>query len=100
MERGSTERSGPVFYPRVMKIRVRATPNARQSEIIGWEYDALAGRILRVRIAAAPVDGQANAALRDFLAKSLGLSKSKLVLEKGSSSRFKIFEIPDGTALP
>jgi uncharacterized protein YggU (UPF0235/DUF167 family) len=31
------------------------------------------GRILRVRIAAAPVDGQANAALRDFLAKSLEL---------------------------
>lgn len=83
-----------------MKIRVRATPNARQSEIIGWENDPMAGRILRVRIAAAPVDGQANAALRDFLAKSLGLSKSKVVLEKGGSSRFKTFEIPDGTVLP
>jgi uncharacterized protein YggU (UPF0235/DUF167 family) len=53
-----------------------------------------------VRIAAAPVDGEANKALRDFLAKSLGLAKSKVQLEKGSSSRFKTFEIPDGTALP
>jgi uncharacterized protein (TIGR00251 family) len=83
-----------------MKLRVRATPNARQSEIIGWETDEQAGPVLRVRIAAPPVDGKANAELRDFLAKSLGLAKSKVVLEKGSSSRFKTFEIPDGTKLP
>jgi uncharacterized protein (TIGR00251 family) len=83
-----------------MKLRVRATPNARQSEIIGWEDDPQAGRILRVRIAAPPVDGKANAAIRDFLAKSLGLSKSAVILEKGNSSRFKTFEIPDGTRLP
>ena len=83
-----------------MKLRVRATPNARQNEIIGWEEDAQAGRILRIRMAAQPVDGKANAALKDFLAKSLHLSKSKVVLEKGGSSRFKTFEIPDGTPLP
>lgn len=83
-----------------MKLRVRASPNARQSEIIGWEDEPQAGRILRVKIAAAPVDGAANQVLRDFLAKSLGLSKSRVVLEKGNSSRFKTFEIPDGTVLP
>jgi len=83
-----------------MKLRVRATPNARQNEIIGWEDDPQAGRVLRVRIAAPPVDGKANAAIRDFLAKSLGLSKSAVVLEKGNSSRFKTFDIPDGTILP
>ncbi len=83
-----------------MKLRVRATPNARQSEVIGWETDPQAGPLLRVRIAAPPVDGKANAALRDFLAKALGLPKSKVVLEKGGTSRFKIFEIPDGTKLP
>ncbi|MEO8615643.1 MAG: DUF167 domain-containing protein [Luteolibacter sp.] len=83
-----------------MKLRVRATPNARQNEIIGWEDDAQAGRILRVRIAAQPVDGKANAVLRDFLARSLHLPKSKVVLEKGSSSRFKTFEVPDGTPMP
>ena len=83
-----------------MKLRVRATPNARQSEVVGWETDPQAGPLLRVRIAAPPVDGKANAALRDFLAKSLGLPKSKVVLEKGGTSRFKTFEIPDGTKLP
>ncbi len=83
-----------------MKLRVRATPNARQSEILGWEDDGESGKVLRVRVAAPPVDGKANAALRDFLAKSLGVPKSKVNLDKGSSSRFKTFEIPDGTRLP
>lgn len=83
-----------------MKLRVRVTPNARQSEVMGWEADPQAGAVLRVRIAAPPLDGKANAALRDFLAKTLGLAKSKVVLEKGGTSRFKTFEIPDESKLP
>lgn len=83
-----------------MKLRVRATPNARRSEVIAWEGDAQAGRILKVRVAAPPAEGKANDELREFLAKSLGLPKSKVLLEKGGSSRFKSFEIPDGTKLP
>jgi len=83
-----------------MKLVVRAVPNASRSEISGWEDDPRAGRVLRVRIAAPPVEGKANAALREFLAKALGLSKSAVTLEKGDSSRFKTFTIPDGTPLP
>jgi uncharacterized protein (TIGR00251 family) len=83
-----------------VKLRVRATPNASRSEVAGWEDDAQAGRVLKVRVAAPPVEGRANAELRDFLAKTLGLPKSKVVLDKGGSSRFKSFEIPDGTNLP
>jgi uncharacterized protein (TIGR00251 family) len=83
-----------------MMLRVRATPNARSSEILGWEEDPQLGRVLRVRIAAPPVEGKANAALREFLAKSLGLAKSSVTLTKGGSSRCKTFEIPDGTPLP
>lgn len=84
----------------LMKLRIRATPNAKRSEIIGWEDDPQAGRVLRVRVAAPPTEGKANAELREFLAKSLRLPKSQVVLEKGDSSRVKTFEIPDGTALP
>ena len=83
-----------------MKLRVRATPNASRSEVTGWENDPQAGRLLRVRVAAPPVDGKANAALRDFLAETLKVPKSKVVLEKGNSARFKTFDIPDGTVLP
>jgi uncharacterized protein (TIGR00251 family) len=81
------------------KLHVRATPNARTSEIVGWEDEPLVGRVLHVRIAAPPVDGKANAALRGFLATSLGLPKSKVILEKGGSSRYKTFAIPDGIKL-
>ena len=83
-----------------MKLRVRATPNANRSEVIGWEDDPQAGRVLRVRVAAPPVEGKANTELRAFLARTLGLSKSKVQLEKGEASRIKTFEIPDGTPLP
>ena len=83
-----------------MILRVRAIPNARRSEVIGWEIDPQAGRVLRVRVAAPPVEGQANAELREFLSRILGLPKSAVCLAKGGSSRHKSFEIPDGTPLP
>jgi len=83
-----------------MKLVVRAVPNASRSEIAGWEDDPRAGRVLRVRVAAPPVEGKANAELRGFLAKALGLSKSQVILEKGDGSRWKTFLVPDGTPLP
>ncbi len=80
-----------------MQLRVLAVPNSKTTEIVGWEEDPRAGRILRVRIAAPAVDGKANAALREFLAKQLGLPKSQVSLEKGGTSRIKTFSIPEGT---
>lgn len=78
-----------------MKLHVKITPNARTSEVLGWEDDPVRGKVLRVRIAAPPVEGKANAALRSFLAEWLGLPKSKVFLEKGDTSRIKTFSIPD-----
>jgi uncharacterized protein (TIGR00251 family) len=82
-----------------MQLHVLAVPNARTSEVVGWEDDPRAGRVLRVKIAAPPVDGKANAALRDFLAERFGLPKSKVCLEKGDTSRIKKFTVPDGSVL-
>jgi uncharacterized protein (TIGR00251 family) len=81
-----------------MKLHIRATPNARTSEIIGWDEDPRAGRVLTVRIAAPPVEGKANTAIRELLAKALELPKSSVVLEKGGTSRIKTFSLPDGAA--
>lgn len=83
-----------------MKLVVSLVPNARSSEIVGWEEDPRSGRVLKIRIAAPPVEGKANAAAREFLARALGLAKSTVVLERGESSRLKVFSIPDGTRLP
>lgn len=76
-----------------MKLAVKATPNAKKSEILGWEQDPLAGRVLKVKIAAPPVEGKANKAIIGFLAEQFGLPKSKVTLLKGETGRIKRFEL-------
>jgi len=44
---------------------------------------------LKVRIAAPPVDGKANAELVRFLAKKLDIQKSKIVVVRGETSPIK-----------
>lgn len=79
-----------------MQLRVLAVPNARTGGVVGWEDDPRAGRVLRVKVAAPPVEGKANAALREVLAEHFGIPKSQVVLEKGDGSRIKCFRLPDG----
>lgn len=81
-----------------MKLAVKVTPGASRSEIIGWEQDPHAGRVLKLRIAAPPVDGKANKEVAAFLAKRLGVAKSSIELLHGDSSRVKLLNIPDAAA--
>ena len=83
-----------------MQIRLKVTPNARSNEMLGWEDDPVAGKLLRVRLQAPPVDGKANKALVAFLAKELGVPKSKIRILKGETSRVKLLEVPDQSSLP
>lgn len=76
-----------------MKLAIKATPNARKNEILGWENDPIAGKVLKVKIAAPPVEGKANKTVLAFLAAELGLSKSAVTLEKGETGRIKSFEL-------
>jgi len=46
-----------------------------------------------VRVKAPPVDGAANKALVQLLAKALGKSKSEVVLVSGATARNKIIEV-------
>lgn len=68
---------------------VKASPGASRTEIAAIQEGAL-----RVRVAAAPEDGKANAELRAFLAKALGCPKSAVVLLRGEKSRMKTFQVP------
>lgn len=45
-----------------MKLALKVIPNAKKSEAAGWEDDPRAGRVLKLRIAAPPVEGKANRA--------------------------------------
>ena len=82
-----------------MKLAVKVTPGASRREIIGWEEDhPQAGRVLKLRIAAPPVEGKANKEVIAFLAKFLGVPKSAVELLHGSSGRIKLLQIPDSAA--
>lgn len=72
------------------------TPGAKKSELIGWmdartetAGAAAAGKVLRIKLKAPPVEGKANRELVRFLAKQLGLSKSAVTLRSGGKSRLK-----------
>jgi uncharacterized protein len=59
-------------------------PGAKQTEVVGLHGDAL-----KIRLAAPPVDGKANAALVAFLAKKLGAGRTAVELVSGQTSRAK-----------
>ena len=83
-----------------MKIALKVTPGARKNEILGWEDDyPQIGRVLRVKIAAPPVEGKANKEIVAFMAKSLGIPKSAVELLHGSTGRIKLIRVPDEAEL-
>lgn len=76
------------------RITVRLQPRASRDEVLGWNEEGA----LRVRVKAPPVDGAANSALLQLLAKTLGVSKSQVTLITGATARNKIIEIDGLTA--
>ena len=85
-----------------MKLAVKIIPGAKVSEVVGWEHDPRSGAVLKLRIAAPPVDGKANKEIVRFLAKLAKVPKSSVELLHGSSSKIKLLNVPDGlkTVLP
>ena len=70
-------------------LRVRVQPRAARSEIVGWRADGT----LSVRVAAPPVEGQANAAVAALLAGALDLRPSAVRVERGASGRDKLVRV-------
>jgi len=77
----------------VMRLAVRTTPRSGRDAIQGWEIDPAGRPYLKVRVAAAAVDGQANAALIVLVAKALGRPKSAVRIVSGETARLKQLEI-------
>lgn len=73
----------------MITLAIRLNPGASADRIDGWDVDVDGRPILRVRVRARPVEGEANAALLKLLAKALDLPKSAVSLERGGQSRLK-----------
>lgn len=75
------------------QLAIKLQPGASADRIDGWDTDPSGRAVLKVRVRARPIEGQANDALVKFLAKALDLPKSAVTLARGSQSRLKMIDI-------
>ena len=76
-----------------LTLTLHIQPGAKTTEVAGEHGDAL-----KIRLAAPPVDGKANAALLAFIAERLGVPKSAVTLKSGQASRRKVVEVEGASA--
>ena len=65
-------------------LSLHVQPRAGRTEVVGPHGDAL-----KIRLAAPPVDGEANAELIRFLAKTFGVPNSAVSIESGATGKRK-----------
>ena len=77
------------MIPAEARLAVRLTPRAGRDAIDGIETLADGRSVLKVRVRAAPTEGEANEALRRVVAKALGVPARDITLSAGATSRIK-----------
>ena len=65
-------------------VSLHIQPGAKKTVVVGPHGDAL-----KIRLAAPPVDGKANAALLAFIAEKVGTGRTAVELISGQTSRAK-----------
>lgn len=71
-----------------LTLNLYVQPGAKHTEAAGMHADAL-----KIRLAAAPVEGKANAALLEFLAHAFDVPLRQVGLKQGEHSRRKVVQI-------
>ena len=74
-------------------LAVRLTPKGGRDAIDGIDQMADGRAVLKVRVAAAPSEGEANDALVRLLAKALSVPPRDVVLAAGATARVKRLSI-------
>jgi hypothetical protein len=67
---------------------VRVHPRAKRDAVAG-----AAGEALKLALSAPPVEGRANAACIEFLARRLGVSRAAVEIISGAGSRNKVVRV-------
>lgn len=75
------------------RINVYVQPRASKTAVVGMHDGCV-----KIRLAAPPVDGAANAALVEFVAEQVGVAKSRVRITAGLTSRRKTVEVDGVTA--
>ncbi|MEX0590302.1 MAG: DUF167 family protein [Xanthobacteraceae bacterium] len=79
--------------PDGLAVSVRATPKGGRDAIDGIAELGDGQCVLKVRVRAAPADGEANDALRRVLAGAGGVPRSSVTLLQGAAARLKTFRM-------
>lgn len=66
------------------EISVRVLPRASRNAVVSFEAD-----VAKIALTAPPVAGAANKALVEFLAKVVGVSRSRVAIVSGETARHK-----------
>ncbi len=69
-------------------LELKIIPNAPRDELAGW-----LGNALKVKVHAPALEGRANDALLDFLAKKLTVPRRAITLIRGEKSRHKVVRL-------
>jgi uncharacterized protein (TIGR00251 family) len=70
------------------RIAVHVTCRSSRDQLLGIEEG-----VLRARVTAPPVDGEANKALRRLIAKRIGIAPSRVEVVRGGKSRRKTVRV-------
>jgi uncharacterized protein (TIGR00251 family) len=77
------------YSPAGISVSLRVTPRGGRDDIDGIETLANGRSVVKVRVRAIAEGGEANRAVTELLAKSLGVSKRQVRLISGATSRIK-----------
>ncbi|HTM64484.1 MAG TPA: DUF167 domain-containing protein [Gammaproteobacteria bacterium] len=74
-----------------VEVRVIAKPNSKRSAVTGINQQGL-----NIALHARPQEGEANKELIAFLSNFFEIPKSKIKLQRGAASRYKVIVMPLG----
>jgi uncharacterized protein (TIGR00251 family) len=77
------------YSPAGVSVSLRVMPRGGRDDIDGIETLANGRSVVKVRVRAIAEGGEANRAVTELLAKSLGVSKASVRLLSGATSRIK-----------
>lgn len=72
-----------------LEIAIKVIPNAKKTEAVGVENDAL-----KIRLSALPIEGRANEELVAFFSKNFKIAKSDVDIISGELGRNKRVRVP------
>jgi uncharacterized protein (TIGR00251 family) len=72
-----------------VSVALRVTPRGGRDEIDGLETLANGRTVIKVRVRAIADGGEANRAVMELVAKALGVSKARVRILSGATSRHK-----------